>query len=230
MTPKEFILKELSGWGRYERIIFPLEILLIIGLSIIMNDNKIALISAVCGILYTIFAGKGKISCFFFGLLGTLCYAFIAFKNQLFGNVALYVCCYLPLQIVGIFKWKNHLKKDTHEIKKKFLTNKERIIYTIITIFVTVICYFILVKYHDQNPIFDSITTIFSILGMFLTVKRCIEQWYIWFIINGLSAIMWIQAYINGSNCFATIIMWLTYLVLSIYFLYTWTKDIQQND
>ena len=63
------------------------------------------------------------------------------------------------------------------------LTDKEaispnRIIYTILTIFATIICYFILVKYNDQNPIFDSITTIFSVLGLLLTVKRCIEQWH----------------------------------------------------
>ena len=64
----EFTKKELSGWGKYERIIFPLEILLIILISIYMNDNKVALVSAVCGICYTILAGKGKISCYFFGL------------------------------------------------------------------------------------------------------------------------------------------------------------------
>lgn len=229
MNINEFIQKELSGWGKYERIIFPAEILLIIILSVIMKDNKIALISAICGISYTILAGKGKISCYLFGLMGTLCYAFIAFKNYLFGNVGLYICYYFPMQLVGIFKWRQHLKKETNEIQKIKLSNIERIIYTILGIFFTIICYFVLIKYHDKNPIFDSITTIFSVLGLLLTVKRCIEQWYVWIVVNGLSAIMWIQAYLNGSNCFATVIMWVTYFILAVYFLKNWEKDIQEE-
>ena len=38
---------------------------------------------------------------------------------------------------------------------------------------------------------------------------------------------MWVEAYLNGSNCFATILMWATYVVLAVYFLFTWKKDLQ---
>ena len=58
MKLREFIKSELSGWGKYERIIFPLVILLIIATSFILNDSKIALVSAICGISYTILAGR----------------------------------------------------------------------------------------------------------------------------------------------------------------------------
>lgn len=228
MEINEFIKKELSGWGKYERIIFPAEILFIIILSFIMNDSKVALMSAICGISYTILAGKGKISCYFFGLMGTLCYAYISYKNMLYGNVALYLLYCFPIQIIGIYKWSKHLKKETNEIKKIKLTNKQRIIYAITAIFFTSICYFVLIKYNDQSPIFDSITTIFSIYGLLLTVKRCIEQWYVWFAVNVVSTIMWIQAYMNGSNCLATIIMWSTYIVLALYFLKNWNKEIEE--
>ena len=109
MNLKQLILDDLKGWGKYERIIFPLELLFIIILSLVTGDDKIALISAVCGILYTIFAGKGKISCYFFGITGTLCYAYISFKNHLYGNLGLYLLYYFPMQIFGIFKWKSNL-------------------------------------------------------------------------------------------------------------------------
>ncbi|MBR6723590.1 nicotinamide mononucleotide transporter [bacterium] len=227
MNILEFTKKELSGWGKYERIIFPLEILLIILISIYMKDNKVALVSAVCGISYTILAGKGKISCYLFGLAGTFCYSFISFKNALYGNLALYALYYFPMQVLGIFKWKKHLKSDTQEIEKAKLSKKERIIYSLIAVFGSVILSFVLWKLNDQNPIIDAITSVFSIIGLILTVKRCIEQWYIWFVVNGLSMIMWIQAYLNGSNCFATILMWATYFVLSIYFLHTWNKEMR---
>ena len=227
MNIMEFTKKELSGWGKVERIIFPLEILLIILISIYMRDNKVALVSAVCGISYTILAGKGKISCYLFGLAGTFCYSFISFKNALYGNLALYALYYFPMQVAGIFKWKKHLKSDTQEIEKTKLSKKERIIYSLIAVLGSVILAYVLWKLNDQNPIIDAITSVFSIIGLILTVKRCIEQWYIWFVVNGLSMVMWIQAYLNGSNCFATILMWATYFVLSIYFLHAWNKEMR---
>lgn len=110
MNIMEFTKKELSGWGKIERIIFPLEILLIILISIYMKDNKVALVSAVCGISYTILAGKGKISCYLFGLAGTFCYSFISFKNALYGNLALYALYYFPMQVAGIFQVEKTFK------------------------------------------------------------------------------------------------------------------------
>ena len=84
----------------------------------------------------------------------------------------------------------------------------------------------ILWKLNDQNPLIDAVTSVCSVVGLILTVKRCIEQWYVWFFVNGLSTFMWIEAYLNGSNCFATILMWAVYLILSVYFLYTWRKEL----
>lgn len=226
-TINNFLKNELSGWGRIERVVFPLVILLIIGISIYMNDNKVALVSAICGISYTILAGKGKISCYYIGLLGTMCYAYLSYKNSLFGNLALYALYYFPMQVLGIFKWRKHLKEDSGEIEKTQLSNKERIVYFFVGLGFTFLFAHLLVKVGDATPYMDAITTVFSIVGLILTVKRCVEQWYVWFVVNGLSAIMWVEAYINGSNCFATILMWVTYFVLSIYFLHTWKKELK---
>lgn len=227
MNVVDFIRKEFCGWGKYERIIFLAEIIIIILLSLYMKDSKIALVSAICGISYTILAGKGKISCYLFGLCGTLCYAFLSYKNNLFGNLGLYLLYYFPMQIFGIFKWKQHLKKDCQEIVKTKLSPKERAIYYSVSFILSIILYLILKYFHDQSPMIDAVTSVFSVVGLLLTVKRCIEQWHVWFVVNGLSTIMWINAYLHGSNCFATVIMWATYFVLSIYFLHSWRKEIK---
>ena len=229
MSIYSFIKNELSGWGRFERIIFPTILLMITAISIYMNDSKIALVSAICGISYTILAGKGKISCYFIGLIGTICYSYLSLKNALYGNLALYALYYFPMQILGIFKWKKHLKKESGEIIKTQLPIKEKYLFLAGAIIATIIVSQLLTIAGDANPYIDSITTVFSIVGLILTVRRCIEQWHIWFIVNGLSTIMWIEAYINGSNCFATILMWATYFLLSIYFLHTWKKDLKEN-
>lgn len=226
MNILKFLKAEFSGWEKYERILFPSVILLIVCISFVTGDNKIALVSAVCGISYTILAGKGKISCYFCGLCGTLCYSYLAFKNALYGNLLLYLGYYLPMQTLGIFLWRKHLNKETHEIIKTRLSTKARVLYSFAAITGTVILFFVLQKLGDATPFLDAVTTIFSVAGLILTLKRCVEQWYAWLIVNGLSVIMWTKAYINGSNCLATILMWAVYFVLGIYFLYIWKREL----
>ncbi|MBR1424880.1 nicotinamide mononucleotide transporter [bacterium] len=229
MNVFEFIKKELQGWGKFESIIFPTEIIFIAAISIYMKDNTFALISAICGICATILAGKGKISCYFFGMIANICYSYISFKNALWGNLGLNMLYYFPMQFVGIYKWKNHLKKETQEIYKTRLNPKERIVYSIIALTATIVGYLLLQKFNDLNPLFDSATTVLSIIAFILTIKRSIEQWYVWTIVNGLCIAIWIDAYLKGSNCFATILMWSTYFVLGLYFLSRWQRELKEN-
>ena len=217
---RKYLVNEFSGLGKYERIIFPSILLFIFILSVIIKDNIIAVISAIFGISYTILAGKGRVLCYYFGLAGTLCYSYISFRNGLFGNLALYMCYYFPMQILGIFKWQKHLKSDSREIIKTKLTVKSRLVYFITALFLTIILAFLLTALEDKNPVPDAVTTVFSVLGMLFTVKRCIEQWYVWIIVNGVSAVMWLQAYFAGSNCFATVLMWRVNNILQIQAIY----------
>ena len=230
MELTEFVKKELNGWKKIEIIGLFTVLTLILMNAIIVKDNPIAVISAFCGILYTIIAGKGKISCYFFGLSGSWCYVWLSFINALWGNMLLYLCYYIPMQILGIFKWKKHLKKDTKEIVKTRLSNKNRIILLFIGVLGSIITSIILHYFHDKSPIADGITTFLSVLGMYLTVRRAIEQWVVWMIVNGISALMWINLVLQGIKTYSTVIMWVVYFVLAIYFYFEWKKVLNKNE
>lgn len=225
----ELAKREILDWKPYEILVLLIVFALILYNIISLNDSTIAVISAICGILYTILAGKGKIYCYLFGLLGSGCYITISFLNALWGNALLYLLYYIPMQILGIFKWKNNLKKDSVEILKSRLTRKERIKFLFIGITGSIITIFILMLLKDKSPIIDGITTFLSILGMYFTVKRLIEQWIVWIIVNGLSFIMWLLLIINGTKAYSTLVMWGTYFILAIYFYILWRKEIKQQ-
>lgn len=222
----EFIKQELTGWKDYEIIGLFIVLMVILFTTVTFNDSPIAVISAICGILYTIIAGKGKISCYFFGLAGSGCYIWLSFHNALWGNLLLYLCYYIPMQILGIFKWKQHLKKSTKEIIKTHLTKSELIKLTAVSIIGCITAIVFLKHFGDSSPVIDGITTALSIAGMYLTVKRCIEQWIIWMIVNGLSTIMWLNLVIHGAKAYATVIMWSVYFILAIYFYIVWKKEL----
>ena len=222
-----FIKKELSGWKKEELAGILIVLAIIIYNAVVLKDSAIAITSAVCGILYTVIAGKGKISCYLFGLTGSSFYGYLAFSNALWGNLLLYVGYYIPMQILGIFKWKKNLKKETNEIYKTQLTNKERFILTLISLIGCFIGYIILHNANDTHPLTDSMTTILSITGMYLTVRRCIEQWIIWTLVNALAIIMWFSVLKSGQKVYSTLLMWSVYLILGIYFYFQWRKEIK---
>ncbi|MCR5266432.1 MAG: nicotinamide riboside transporter PnuC [Cyanobacteria bacterium RUI128] len=225
----QFVKKELQGWKKTEIIGLAFIFAVVIFNSIVLNDSKIAAISAICGLMYTIIAGKGKISCYLFGLTGSGFYSYLAFVNGLFGNMMLYLCYYVPMQIIGIFKWKKNLKKETNEIYKTKLPAKERILLSIISVLISAISVLILIHFNDTHPYFDGIATALSLVGMYLTVKRCIEQWLVWGGVNLLSLIMWISVIKDGSRTYSTVFMWSVYLFLSVYFYREWLKEIKSE-
>ena len=118
MKITEFIKNELKGWKRAETVGLFCVIVFILVSSFLLKDKPVAVVSAICGILYTIIAGKGKISCYFFGLCGSGCYSLLAFNNAIWGNLILYMGYYIPMQILGFLRWQKHLKAESAEIVK----------------------------------------------------------------------------------------------------------------
>ncbi len=211
---------------KFENIFFVFLIVFIAVLSFYTNDNKFALAAAVCGISYSILAGKGKVLCYYLGVTGSACYSYLSYKNGFLGNLALYALYLIPMQILGIFKWSKHLKEGKAEIIKTSLSKKEFLLFLLSAPFLILITGAALSYFGGNNPFMDSILVICTIFGQILTLKRCIEQWYFWFAADLSGVIMWIIAYIKGSNCLATIIMWAVYVFLAIYFLEDWKKEL----
>ena len=191
------------------------------------EDSAAAIISAFFGITYTVLAGKGRPICYFFGLIGSGFYVYLAFKNALWGNLILYAGYYIPMQVLGFFRWNKHLKSDKSEIVKIYLGNSERIKIFFVTLLLTLAAIVLLIYTGDKSPYIDGFTTVFSIAGMYLTVKRAIEQWVVWMFVNGFSAFMWLKIALSGERVISTVIMWSVYFILAIYFYISWKNEIK---
>lgn len=218
-----------NNWKTAEKYSLILIIFLIVINAFWQKDSIIALISAICGIIYTFLAGKGLPICYLFGVTGSSFYAFLSYQNALWGNLLLYIAYYVPMQILGYFRWNKNLQNNKLEIIKISLPKKELIILVSILSLLSLLAFKVLLYFNDTHPLLDSITTIFSIGGMYLTVRRAVEQWIFWMIVNTISLFMWISVAMNGAKVYSTIIMWLVYLLLAIYFYILWKKEIKEK-
>lgn len=225
----EIIKLDIKGWTDQELFWLTLIFAAILINSFMVKDNPVAVISAFCGILYTVIAGKGKVSCYLFGVTGSFCYSYLSFKAALYGNLALYLFYYVPMQIFGFFNWQKHLLKKSNEIVKVRLSKNELLKVCTIAILGSFVTVHLLWLLKDANPVVDGVTTFLSIIGMYLTVRRAIEQWIVWMIVNGLSFFMWLNLILQGVKAYSTLIMWGVYFICAVYFFRCWKKELAKN-
>lgn len=143
------------------------------------------------GVAYVILAANKNVWCWLFGILGSAIsiYIFIVY-SKLYAEALLYFY-YVIAGILGWIYWKKGQEKSSSDIVSK------PIITHILVIVVGIILSYILYKIiatlfpEAQRPLFDSFTTIFSFIATWLTVKKWIENWLYWIVINLFSVVLY---------------------------------------
>jgi nicotinamide mononucleotide transporter len=222
---KTFIKGEFTAWKRSELFWLFIACTVILSLSVYWQDTPTGIICALTGVICVILTGKGKTSCYIFGLVNTLLYAYIAFGVQYYGEVMLNLMYYVPMQFVGWHLWKKNLQADTRVVIKERLNVKWRFVVFALCMVSIGIYGLLLYWLGGSLPFVDSASTILSIVAMILSVKRLMEQWLIWIVVNIITIVMWAVAFANGSDNIATLIMWCVYLVNSIIMCRKWLKE-----
>ena len=219
-----FVKNEFAGWRCWE-FIYVIAATAAIGvIAMILGDTPLGIASAVAGTLYTMFAGKGKISCYIFGIFNTIAYGYISYTRQIYGDMFLNWAIYLPMMFAGIILW-NRRRDEQSTIIKTMLSLKSRMTLVVLNIAAIAALAAVLRRLGGGQPVIDACTTILSVTAMLLTLKRCIEQWLLWTAVNLLSVIMWMRVFLNtGGGSVATLLWWLIMLITGIIFYIQWLR------
>lgn len=218
----------MKDWTLFERLWLLAFTSVNIYLFFAWDDTILGLITSIAGMLCVVLVAKGKVSNYYFGIIQTGTYAYIAYGYGLYGEVMLNALFYFPLQFVGIYLWKRHTtnrKIKGEDIKINMLTKKGWIgaLGSFLVIFVL---YALLLKKLGGNVVWiDSATTTLSVIAQILMLKRYTQQWLFWIAVNVLSIVLWLKALIlQGGNDVSMLVMWSAFLINSIYGYYNWSK------
>ncbi|NYE06959.1 nicotinamide mononucleotide transporter [Bacillus niacini] len=218
----------LKNWTRFEIGWLFTFTLINIYLFFAWSDSLLGLISSISGMLCVVLVAKGKIANYYFGIVQTLTYAYIAYGYSLYGEVMLNALFYFPVQFIGIYMWKKN--KTEHGVKGEDVIinslTKKGWFYTVLSILILTIGYGFFLKFLGGNLVWtDSATNVLSIAAQILMLKRYTEQWLLWIAVNVLSIFLWLGALISqGGNDFSMLVMWSAFLVNSIYGYLNWRK------
>ena len=225
----KILIEQFKGWRAQEVAWLFFSISSIIGLSLYWGDNLLGITAATTGMAYTILAGKGKVSCFIFGLINTPIYAYLAYKSGYYGDLVLNIYYFL-MMFPGLVTWLKNQSNDTHEgIKRTQLSWRGRLMLTLLSLGSILPLWAILAAAGGSQALCDSATNILSIAAMILTVRRAIEQWILWILVNAIEVFMWYKAWLLGEGSISILLMWLLFLANGIYLLSLWLKIAKQN-
>ena len=183
------------------------------------NNMFIALeiFAVIFALLYLFLAMKQNIACWYAAFISTLIYIII------YWDVSLYMESLLNFYylLMAIYGWINWNKKS--QIDKNYVISwsyQNHIVVILLILILTVISGFSLQKTDAVYPYLDSFTTWASVITTFMVAQKILSNWIFWIIINSVAI------FLNfDRELYLTVILLMTYQVMSIYGYYHWRKS-----
>ena len=175
-------------------------------------------VAALLGIGYVILAARESQWCWLLAFISTFIYTVLFWEGQL-PMQALLNFYYMGMAVYGYLLWRRHGKQedDLHISSWSLL---EQLLFLVVGIFLTFICGLYLIQYEfSHNPFLDAGVMVFSVMNTFLMVKKVIQNWLYWIVIDAAAIILYAQ---NGY--YATIVMYSIYLILAVIGYLSWHK------
>jgi nicotinamide mononucleotide transporter len=181
------------------------------------------IVAALLGMAYIIFASRESQWCWPLAFISTLIYTVLFWEGQL-PMQALLNFYYIGMAIYGYILWRKHgIAKDNLAITS-WSWNKQLIFILIGTVLSLITAYYLKVSETSQRPYLDASVTIFSVMNTFLMVKKILQNWLYWIVIDAAAMVLYAQ-----SGFYATVILFAIYTVLAVIGYMHWLKLYQQQ-
>lgn len=214
------LISDFKGWKVGEYLWLAVALIVICLAS--AGGSALDYVTGITNILSVILVAKGRRSNYIWGLIGVLTYGYTAYNAKLYGDAALNILYYLPLQFYGLWVWIKNTHGGEPDVRVRKFGIAEWFNTTTVTVALWGIGAGILTYTQDPQPIVDSFTTVGSIVAMWLMVKRYAEQWILWILVDIVSIYMWYKATLAGGFSYAMMGMWIVFLGNAFYGAYKW--------
>ena len=167
------------------------------------SGRAMLLISAfgsLMGVLCTVLAANGRILTFLFGIIDVSIYGVMCLIGTRYGNAALHLLYFLPMQFVGYFQWRKRGAEEEKKVQARRFTGKQWLLYGGIFLAGLIAAYFILSALDKTEAagvvkwlvFLDAFSMMCNIIGQYLLSTAYMEQWYFWIGVNVSTILMWV--------------------------------------
>jgi nicotinamide mononucleotide transporter len=206
------------------------------GVSDWIYHNYIEVFGAVTGIIYVVLEIKQNLWLWPVGIITSAVYIWVFFTGKIYADMSLQVY-YLVISTLGWYWWikgtgrKERDKKGRvgdgvkDELQVTRLKLKTGLVLAVVFILLFFTMYVGLTRLTDSPvPVRDAFITSLSIIATWMLARKIYEHWYLWIIVNFVSAILFLT-----RGLYPTVVLYLVYGIMSFAGLIEWKKTIQKS-
>ena len=228
MSIGDFFRNTFQSWKPFELIWLGTFIALSVVLTVLFHDSLLGFFAFLFGVICVVLTAKGNVWSYVFGYVNTVLYAYIAYRNGLYGEMGLNLFFFLPSGILGFILWKRNIRKAGQLIMRKLTWRGNLLTAAICIISIAVMGYGLSLIQGQNTPYIDATTNVLSIVAAILTLLRYREQWLLYITLNLFTILMWVIRLLHGSSDgILMIVMWSAYLINACYGFYNWSKGVK---
>ena len=170
-------------------------------------------------VIYVILAAKENIWCWPAALISVSLYIYICYQAQLYPETGLQIFYFL-MAIYGYIVWN---KSDTEKIKEWSEIKHLTIILT--GAFLTFLIGFYFAEYtNSKKPIVDSFTTVFSVIATYMVIRKVLENWLYWIVIDIVSVYLYFSRGLHLTS-----LLFICYSIIALYGYFSWIKRMKSH-
>ena len=188
----------------------------------------VEILGVIIGFIYLWLEYKASIYLWLTSIIMPAIYLFVYFGAGLYADVAINIY-YLIIGVYGWMSWRYGISRkngtEKYDLKISHTSRRQWLRLLIAYIVIHFAISFALINFTDTDvPWFNGLTSALSIIGMWMLAKKLIEQWFVWFVVDILSAVLY---FYKGLE--PTALLYSVYAIVAILGYKKWNKLLQKQ-
>ena len=188
-------------------------------------NNWMEVLGLITGLLCVWLLIRENVLTFPIGLIYAVSTVVVVYNEKLYADVFLNVY-YVGMNAYGWFFWLRGGgdRRIESRLQVGSVTQKQIVWLTSILVIGSAVMGYALTSYTDADLAYpDSFTTVASFIAMYLSAKKFLESWYLWFLVDVIQVILYL---IKGIELYA--LLYFIYLVMAFFGWRAWKTSAQE--
>ena len=188
-----------------------------------LRNSLLELTAVVFAIVYLVLAVRENILCWFAAGISTIIFLTIFWDVKLYMESGLQIY-YLGMAVFGWYQWR--LANDgSKNLQVSMWSMPQHLLALALIALLTFISGYLLNSGTDARlPYLDSLTTWGSVVTTFMVVRKVLENWIYWLVIDSISIYLYMD-----RELYFTSMLFAVYIVIVFFGWFSWSKSYKQN-
>ncbi len=180
--------------------------------------NLLEIFANISNLISVFLANRNSLHTWWTGIIGTILFGVLFFQVKLYADVILQIF-FIITNLYGWWAWL-YGGEQRRDLPISRINIKQLLLFAAAAVIITVGHGYLLHTLTDASfPFVDSIVLVFSIIAQFLLMKRKLESWYFWILVDVVAVPLY-----AAKGLYLTSAIYFLFLINAVWGLINWLK------